>query len=93
MIRIYNSPNGGEYSLNFTHAIANGAAGGSVSFTELPNIPDVCQLTVECPATGVHITAAVVAGTRTTTGFDYTLSGLTTDANYLLHVTLKYTNE
>ena len=92
MLHIYNSPTG-EYFSCFTHAIANGVAAGSVVFDALPNAPTVCHLTVECPVSGLHITAALVAGTLATTGFDYTLSGLTTDANYVLHIILKYTNE
>ena len=89
-IRIYDSPCGTGYEYSFTHDIAALTSGGTVSFATLPVTPTICHLTVECPADGVHINAALVAGTLTSSAFNYTLSGLATSAEYVLHITLKW---
>ena len=67
-----------------TIPIANGASSGSYAFNFGGIIPSAIVLTVQAPAGGLTLTAAL-DGAATATGFAYTLSGATDSANYNLH--------
>lgn len=65
-------------------AISNGASMGSVTGLDLDDTPTEVVLTVRKPDDGLTLFATVIAGTLTTDGFDYELSGNTDSANYYL---------
>lgn len=66
------------------YAIPNLADSGSVTGLNLAAVPRRVLATVRKPAGGETLFASIVAGTISTAGFSFTLSGVTDDTTYKL---------
>ena len=76
------------YNLNGSIALANGVDEGTVTGLNLPFVPSQVLLTVMKPEEGYNIFATVIAGSVTTDGFLYELSGETDSTGYTLNYLL-----
>ena len=76
------------YKLNGSIALANGVDEGTVTGLNLPFVPSQVLLTVMKPEEGYNIFATVIAGSVTTDGFLYELSGETDSTGYTLNYLL-----
>lgn len=65
-------------------SISNGVDAESVTGLALTAAPRFVIATIRKPSGGLNLFACVVAGSITTGGFDFTLSGVTDSANYKL---------
>lgn len=67
-----------------TLALGSGVSSGSVTYDFGGTVPTSIVLTVQAPAGGLTL-AAALDGAATTTGFDFTLTGATDATGYSLH--------
>ena len=67
-----------------TFDITNGAEGGTVTGLVLPAIPVRILVSVRKPTDGLNLFAAIVDGSESTDGFEFTLNGAADSANYKL---------
>lgn len=79
-----------ENSGDGEYAIPNGADIGSVTGLALGIVPRRVFVAVRKPAGGLNLSASVVAGSITTGGFNFTLSGQVDSGNYKLDYVLLY---
>ena len=87
--RLISAVGGGINSLTGSYNIPNGVSSGTVTYASQSPVPTGGVLTVQSPVGGFNLFATIVSAPGATS-FNFSLSGVTDSANYVLHYRLHF---